>query len=88
MKIIIQSDVKNSLKKIIVTRNNSSALGIYALGLMYNLSRLFVERSVKFQVAGYHPVNVNKNYEGKVLGDCSVFMTAMSYNVSISILFH
>ena len=55
---------------------------------MYNLSRLFVERSVKFQVAGYHPVNVNKNYEGKVLGDCSVFVTAMSYNVSISILFY
>ena len=44
---------------------------------MYNLSRLFIERSVKFQVAGHHPVNVNKNYEGKVLGDSSVFVTAI-----------
>ena len=74
--------------RITVIRNDWCVLGIYALGLMYNLSRLFVKRSVKFRVAGYHPVNVNKNYEGKVLGDCSVFVTAMSYNVSISILFH
>ena len=51
---------------------------------MYNLSRLFIERSVKFQVAGHHPVNVNKNYEGKVLGDCLVFVTAMSSTTSQS----